>query len=241
MDLNKPKVIFEDIDLLVIDKPAGWVVNNADTVRGENIIQKWIENNYDFELAKSIESRNGIVHRLDKDTSGILLVAKNKKTFQSLQDMFKKRTIQKTYIALVHGKITSLEDSINVPLGRMPANRKRFGVIPGGRESITQFKLVSYYKIGNQDLSLLKLFPKTGRTHQIRVHLKYLGYPIVSDIIYTGRKRVKADLKWCPRMFLHATEIEFEYPLGTKRSFLSKLPSDLNKTLSSLENIPQTN
>ena len=242
-----PKVIYEDEQLLVLDKPAGWIVNEAKTTQGQKVIQQWLQRKA-YPLAKDRELRSGIVHRLDKETSGILVVAKTKQTFENLQEQFKKRLVRKSYSALVHGKVEPEEGSINVPLGRLPWNRERFGVLPGGREAETRYRVISNFQarsaklrlfpISNEKYSLLELIPKTGRTHQIRVHLKYLGHPIVSDDFYAGRKTARADRTWCPRLFLHASGIKFTHPTSNKPvSIDSELSADLQSSLKRLEKI----
>ena len=231
-----PKVIYEDEVMLVLDKPAGWIVNEAETTRGRETIQKWLSKR-SYPLAKDRGMRSGIVHRLDKETSGILVIAKTKQAFVNLQEQFKKRLVKKNYTALVHGKVEPGEGSINATVGRLPWNRERFGVIPGGREAETQYRVITNYKlqITKAEFTLLELMPKTGRTHQIRVHLKYLGHPIVSDEFYAGRKTARADRVWCPRLFLHASGIKFTHP-STKRliSIDSELSEDLTSCLTKL-------
>ena len=230
----EPKIIYEDQALLVVDKPSGWIVNEADTTTSQPVLQTWLKS-LDYPLAKSREERSGIVHRLDKETSGVLLVAKTKEAFESLQEQFKSRMVQKTYTALVHGRVEPSEGEIEVPVGRLPWRRDRFGVLPGGRESKTSYKLEGYYQREAQKYSLIKAFPKTGRTHQIRVHLKYIKHPVVGDEFYAGRKTARQERKWCPRLFLHASEIKFVHPKdGRSLSFESSLPSDLTSVLKSL-------
>lgn len=238
----KISILFENDDLLVIDKPFGLVVNNADTVTGETV-QDWMKKNYEFrimnyELNKDFYDRNGIVHRLDKETSGCLIIAKNPESFIALQSFFKDRLVKKTYLALVHGIVVSKQGSINVPIARLPWNRERFGVVPGGKEALTEFEVEKYYTDSTKakKFTLLQLFPKTGRTHQIRVHLKYLGYPIVGDYLYAGRKQQASDRKWCSRVFLHAQKIVFPYPKNSDKtiSVESPLPEDLNSILNQL-------
>ncbi|OGM14414.1 hypothetical protein A2V80_03235 [Candidatus Woesebacteria bacterium RBG_16_39_8b] len=238
----EPKVIFEDDSILVLDKPAGWIVNDAITTKGQNVVQKWLSN-MTYPLAMNSEMRSGIVHRLDKETSGILLVAKTKEAFENLQREFKERKVDKTYTALVHGNVEHLpadgEGVINVPVGRLPWNRERFGVLPGGREAVTHYLRIKNYELGIKNriekFTLLELKPKTGRTHQIRVHLKYIGHPIVSDEFYAGRKTSRKDKEWCPRLFLHAVSISFVHPVsGKKVSFKSDLSSDLESALKKL-------
>ena len=233
--MSDPKIIYEDGNILVVDKPPGWIVNKADTTKNQPVLQDWLEG-FDYPLSKDHTTRSGIVHRLDKETSGVLIVAKDKESMEDLQMQFKKRLVKKTYIALLHGKMEPNEGSVNVPVGRLPWSRKKFGVIPGGRESYTEFKVVKYYKKDNDIFTLCEFYPKTGRTHQIRIHSKYLNHSIIADENYAGRKTAKKDRVWCPRIFLHAKEIEFSHPVKkNKMKISSKLPSDLNKALSVLE------
>lgn len=260
----EPKVIFEDKDLLVLEKPAGMVVNRSDTTKGERTVQDWVEEHLGVPRGVRVSrvpqgdsstrdtrgtfvtprdtfiQRAGIVHRLDKETSGILLVAKTLEAFVNLQAQFKERKVQKTYVALAHGKIEPIEGEINVAVGRLPWNRKRFGVLSGGRESVTKYKVLSikYYVSGinKEPLSLVELYPKSGRTHQIRVHLQYIHHPIFSDPLYAGRKTSRNDRKLLPRVFLHASKISFFHPKTNELiSFESPLPEDLNSFLSRLK------
>jgi len=242
MNLN-PKVIYEDDVILVLDKPAGITVNKSDTTVGEQTVQDWVEEkfriqNSEFRIDEETDfyKRAGIVHRLDKETSGILLVAKTPQAFENLQKQFKERIVKKTYIALAHGKIDEETGEIRVPVGRLPWNRKRFGIIPGGRDSITKYKILKIkYQIINgkkEPLTLLELYPETGRTHQIRVHLKYFNHPIFSDFLYAGRKTARSDRKILGRVFLHAAKISFKHPqTGKEVTFESPLPQDLREFL----------
>jgi len=246
------KIIFEDEDLLVLDKPSGMIVNRSDTTRGDVTLQDWVEkyleipnksqiknNNYEDESKLAFINRAGIVHRLDKETSGIILVAKTLRAFVNLQSQFKERKVQKTYIALCHGEISPETGKINVSVGRLPWNRKRFGVLSGGRESITKYEVLSIkYLVSGKNkefLSLLELNPKTGRTHQIRVHLQYIKHPIFADPLYAGRKTSKWDRKLLSRIFLHAIKISFFHPRNNKSlTFESSLPQDLVHFLAGL-------
>jgi 23S rRNA pseudouridine1911/1915/1917 synthase len=262
MESMETKIIFEDSDILVLDKPSGMIVNRSDTTKGETTIQDWVERylkiripkseirnkleiqnsnvqndfefrNSDFEFSK----RAGIVHRLDKETSGILLVAKTPQAFENLQKQFKERAIKKVYIALVHGKVDSKEGEINVSVGRLPWNRKRFGVLAGGREAVTKYRTIFNFQfsIFNEQLTFLELYPQTGRTHQIRVHLKYFGHPVFSDPLYGGRKTARNDRKVLSRIFLHAAKISIHHPkTGEIASFESKLPEELGQFLDKL-------
>jgi 23S rRNA pseudouridine1911/1915/1917 synthase len=176
---------------------------------------------------------------LDKETSGVLLVAKTKEAFDKLQAEFKAREVQKTYVALVHGRIDE-SGEIDAPLGRLPWRRDRFGVVAGGRTSVTSYKPLQFFPGNNAGHTLVEFYPKTGRTHQIRVHCKYIGHAIVADEFYAGRKTARNDRKWCPRLFLHAASIKFIHPAtGKEVEFRSELPSDLQKVLQSLH--PNTN
>jgi len=258
------KIIYEDSDLLVIDKPSGITVNRSNTTREEETVQDWAEKylkipnpksqilnklqiqnsnnqnnlelgNLDLEFAR----RGGIVHRLDKETSGILLIAKNPASFLNLQNQFKERRVEKVYLALVHGEVKPEIGEINIPVGRLSFNRKKFGVVAGGKEAVTKYKVLSikYLVSGGKKeaLSLLELYPKTGRTHQIRVHLKYSSHPVFSDPLYAGRKIARKDRKVLPRLFLHAFGISFLHPkTNQKVSFESDLPKELLEFLDSL-------
>jgi 23S rRNA pseudouridine1911/1915/1917 synthase len=233
--MELPKIIFEDSDFFVLEKPSGWITNDADTTTDQPVIQKWVRDNFTYPLKGNREARDGIVHRLDKETSGILLVAKTKTAFEALQMQFKTRIVSKTYTALTHGRV--LQDGlINEPVGRLPWRRDRFGVLSGGREAITKYEVIEYrVNSDNQEFTLLKLEPKTGRTHQIRIHLKHLGFPIVADEFYAGRKTARNDRKWCSRLFLHAGGITFMHPKTQKKiEFESYLPLDLREALAKL-------
>ncbi len=234
-------IVFEDNDILILNKKAFITVNKSDTTIHEITVQDWIEERYDFFKNSDKESdfykRAGIVHRLDKETSGILIVAKNNESFKNLQKQFKERMVQKAYIALAHGKMNLGEGEIKVPVGRLPWNRKRFGVLAGGKEANTKYNVIKNGKLLlekgiSDELSLLKVKPKTGRTHQIRVHLKYINHPVFGDNIYAGRKTAREDRKVLPRLFLHASEITFNHPRKNEKVFFkANLPCELNELL----------
>lgn len=250
-------ILFEDDDLLVLQKPSGMTVNTSDTTTGEITLQNFVEeyrhltpfvrpekmtpmtDDKGEKVYKSSEQefheRAGIVHRLDKETSGVILVAKNVQAFIHLQAQFKARTIEKKYIALAHGRITPKEGEIHVPTGRLPWNRKQFGVLSGGREALTLYKVLKEYMLHSDQkeiLSLVELSPKTGRTHQIRVHLQYIKHPIFADFLYAGRKTARNDRKILSRVFLHAAFIRFVHPTsGEVLSFEAPLPDELQKVL----------
>jgi len=236
--MNIPKIIFQDDHILVLDKPSGWITNDASTTTTQPVIQTWLRENLKYPLVGDRERRDGIVHRLDKETSGLLIVAKTVNAFENLQSQFKERKVKKTYIALAHGEIEPKEGEIAASVGRLPWRRERFGVLPGGREAVTRYKVISYHSLvtDHQSLfTLVELYPQTGRTHQIRIHLKFIGHPIVGDYFYAGRKTAREDRLWCPRLFLHASKITFFHPETSKEvKFESKLPEDLLISQSSL-------
>lgn len=236
-----PTILLKDEAFLVITKPAGMIVNNADTARAEYTLQQWIEDNY--KLPKTSESdfakRGGIVHRLDKDTSGALVVALTEEAFVALQAQFKEKTVEKIYTALCHGKIVE-EGEINVPIGRLPWNRMRFGVIPQGRESFTKFKVRKFLTLVDgkrkESLSLVDIYPQTGRTHQIRVHFQYVGHPLFGDALYAGRKNIQFDRRFLQRHFLHASVLSFNHPINHERlTCKSPLTKELQDFLDTLQ------
>lgn len=247
---KKLSVIFEDDDILVVNKPAGITVNRSETTIHENTMQDLVEQY--LHLAKvdmvrgddedddtsDFVARSGIVHRIDKETSGILLVAKHEEAFVELQRQFKARLVHKTYIALSHGRIVPAEGEINVPVGRLPWNRRQFGVVPGGKESISTYKVDGYYRTDDKKrevLTLVKVMPLTGRTHQIRVHLQYLGFPIFADFLYAGRKTQRDDRKLLERVFLHAKTISFLHPVSLEEvTYDAPLPEELMKVMDHL-------
>lgn len=231
----EPKIIYQDSSIFVVDKPSGWITNDADTTTIQPVLQAWIRENFDYPLKGDKELRDGIVHRLDKETSGIVVVAKTKEAFEKLQAEFKSREVEKTYIALLHGKLEPETGEIKATVGRLPWRRDRFGVIPGGRESQTLYKVLKFYPGNNAGHTLVEFYPKTGRTHQIRIHAKHIGHAIVADEFYAGRKTARNDREWCPRLFLHAASIKFIHPETNKVvEFKSDLPEDLKKVLVNL-------
>ena len=249
--MSEIKVLYEDEDILVVDKPAGITVNRADTTKDELTIQDWVEDYLQFrskisnlhvDKESDYYKRAGIVHRIDKETSGILVIAKNIESFENLQLQFKERKVEKTYVALAHGLVSPQEGEISVPVGRLPWNRKRFGVLAGGKEALTRYRVISSFKFKTsknqkeEGLTLLELNPKTGRTHQIRVHLKYFNHPIFADPLYGGRKTARDDRKMLSRVFLHAKKISFTLPTSGKNILLeSSLPQELTSILNNLQ------
>jgi 23S rRNA pseudouridine1911/1915/1917 synthase len=244
-------VVYQDNFLIVINKPPQLVVTPADSV-SEITLSEILQKDFLIDI-----DRGGVVHRLDKDTSGLIIAAKDIETFDKLQQQFKERSIQKTYLCLVHG-ILEKGGVINAPIDRNPRNRERFVVIEGGKEAQTVYQPLKYFSLKDDikdqifpDLNkvqkrkldrsgyglftLVECQPKTGRTHQIRVHLKHLGHSLVGDERYGGRKLSRYDRRWCQRQFLHAQKITFTHPdSGKELSFTADLPNDLQVALKNL-------
>ncbi len=229
--------IYEDDYIIVVDKPAGLVVNRAASVKGVSL-QDILEEKGRVKLkgAKDevIVARSGLAHRLDKETSGVLVVARLPEALRFLLAEFKERRVKKEYITLVHG-LTPQSGIIEASIRRHPFNKRKFSVIVGGRVSVTTYELVKSYVYKGKAFSLLKVRPKTGRTHQIRVHLKYLGFPVVGDKVYGGRKNIRFDKEIVGRLFLHAKSIEFRHPSSKKWvKYAAELPKDLKEAIGKL-------
>ena len=214
-------IVYEDDDLLVVDKPAGLTVHPAPG-HLEHTLVNAILSHFPHLADISDSLRPGVVHRLDKDTSGVMLVAKNKVAQDNLINQFRTRSIMKAYLALVKGKLTPERGIIEAAIGRDPRNRKRMAVVTLGREARTEYQVIKY--TGNY--TLLEVLMETGRTHQIRVHLAAIGYPVVGDPVY-GIKSPHLS-----RQFLHACRLGFKLPsTGEYVEFESELPPDLEQAL----------
>jgi 23S rRNA pseudouridine1911/1915/1917 synthase len=221
------EIIYEDGDLLVIDKPAGMVVHPAAGHWHGTLVNAVLHHCPDLEGVGGVH-RPGIVHRLDKDTSGLILVAKNDRAHRDLQSQFKGREVEKSYLALTYGRVSPSRGEITAAVGRDVHQRKRMAIVPDGRAAVTRYQALSYY--GKH--TLLACHPLTGRTHQIRVHLAHIGHPIVGDSVYGGRRRPPVP---CLRQFLHAHRIRFRLPrTGEQIEFTSPLPADLQAVLDAL-------
>lgn len=227
-------VVYEDEDLLVVDKPAGMVVHPAPGHSRGTLVNALLARNPGLAGVGGPE-RAGIVHRLDRDTSGLLVVAKTAEALQALQRQFRTRQVQKTYLALVEGIVDVPEGRIEAPIARDSAHRKRMAVVSerrGGRPAVTGFRVLGIYEprlsTERQMYTLLELSLHTGRTHQIRVHLAFLKHPVVGDRVYGRRKqRIR-----CPRQFLHASRLVFTQPkTAVIIAVESVLPGDLQNIL----------
>lgn len=213
-------VLFEDEWILVINKPAGMVVHPA-AGHWRGTLVSALLHHWRGPRPGLDPFRPGIVHRLDKDTSGVLVVAKDAQTLEALGEQFRRREVEKRYLAFAWGRVQAQSGTISEPIGRSPVHRKRMAVRPGGREAVTRFEVVERFPA----VTVLRLFPRTGRTHQIRVHLAAMGHPIVGDVVY-GRGRPARAL--VPRQALHAEALAFRHPLtGEWLSFTAPLPPDL--------------
>ena len=214
-------IVYEDADLLVVDKPPGLVVHPAPGHPADTLVNALLARYPSLQVGGSL--RPGIVHRLDKDTSGLLVVAKNDRAMASLIDQMKRRAVRKEYLALVHGNLRQDEGVIEAPIGRHPKDRKRMAVVPNGREARTHFVVLE--RFGRYTLLEARL--ETGRTHQIRVHFASLGHPLAGDPVYGGREALPLR-----RQFLHAHRLGFALPAsGQEVLFESPLPEDLRVAL----------
>lgn len=225
-------IIYEDDHMLVISKRAGMLVHPASGNSKHTLVNALLYHCSSLSRLSG-DDRAGIVHRLDRDTSGLLIVAKNETVHARLSDMFKERSIKKTYIALVAGKFEEERGHIDLPIGRSRIDRKKMSIaMDRGRRALTDFEVDE--ELGRANL--LNIYPGTGRTHQIRVHMSYIGHPIIGDKIYgnstsTGLAK-KIELK---RQFLHAAKLKFVHPVsGKEMEFSDKLPEDLSGPLERL-------
>lgn len=260
----KIKILYEDKNVIAIDKPAGISVH-GDGKTKEKTIADWVLLNYPslknvgepmtLEGLSTQASKNGkkekvlrpgIVHRLDKETSGVLLIAKNKKSFEFLKDQFQNHKIKKVYRAFVYGNIippkasllTGKRGVINVPIGRSPLDIRAYtagrGARPPLRDAVTEYIVLnnfidsSIHDSNKNIFSYIEAYPKTGRTHQIRVHMRYINHPIVSDPIYRGVKEKALSMK---RLALHSSSVTFKLPNGETKTIESPLPADFKKVI----------
>ena len=231
-------IVYQDRDCVVIDKPPGLVVHPATSHRQDTLVNALLARYPEMARMVDPESevgvRPGIVHRLDKDTSGLIVVARHEDARGALQRQFVARSVEKAYLALLHGRLSSPEGCFAASIGRDPRNRQRMAVVPGGRPAVTEYATKEYLIAPHghrQFYTLVEARLVTGRTHQIRVHFAHAGHPVVGDRVYGRRKAQLA----CPRQFLHACRLGFRRPSDDKWTLCeSPLPDDLGRVLSQL-------
>ena len=223
------EILFEDNDIIVVNKPKGMVVHPANGNPDGTLVNAVMAICKDSLSGIGGEIRPGIVHRLDKDTSGAIIVAKNDKAHIKLSEDLKNHKIKKTYIALVRGIIKENEATINMPIARSKQDRKKMAVDKNGKEAITHFKVLNRYK---EKYTLLEINIETGRTHQIRVHLAHIGYPIIGDNTYSNGKNEWGIVGQC----LHAKALDFKHPITGKDIHIeAPIPEYFNTILEELE------
>lgn len=229
------EIIFKDNDILVLNKPAGISVHGGPNVKGETVVDFLIKHFPEVKGVGDDSIRPGIVHRLDRDTSGVLVVARSAHAFEKLKALFKERRVEKTYLAIVCGTPKNRTGVVSYPIGRDAKNPTRRGAaggrarVRGEREAETRYRVL---KAGDE-YSLLEVMPKTGRTHQIRVHMKALGHPIACDRVYGGKNvccpkatGTRASPEGAGRQMLHAESLSFSFPEGRRLKFEADPPED---------------
>ena len=223
------EIIYDDDDVVVVNKPVGCAAHASPGWMGPTVVGALLARGYRISTTGPQE-RQGIVQRLDAGTSGLMLLAKHERSYISMKNQFRNRSIEKVYRTLIQGHIDPAEGSIDAPIGRHPREDYRFAVVADGKASITHYELIEYY----QGASLLKVVLETGRTHQIRVHFNALRHPLVGDLAYGGDPVLAARLE-LKRPWLHALELSFNQPSSDKRITLNApLPEDLTRALALL-------
>jgi 23S rRNA pseudouridine1911/1915/1917 synthase len=223
-------IVYEDQALLVVNKPAGMVVHPAPGHPGGTLVNAVLA--HCPQLAAGDDDRPGIVHRLDRDTSGLILVAKSERARRALQRQFKERQVRKAYLALLDGHLQPAWGRVEAPVGRDPHHRQRMKVLAGGREAATEYHVLEQFahQVGPAagDYTLIEAQPITGRTHQIRVHFASVGHPVVGDEVY-GRRKTTLPV---PRQFLHARRLGFKHPsTGQRLDLEAPLPEELESVM----------
>lgn len=220
-------IIYEDSDIIVVNKPKGMVVHPANGNPDGTLVNAILSICKNSLSGIGGELRPGIVHRLDKDTSGLIIVAKNDKAHINMSEQIKERNVKKTYIALVRGNVPEEEATINMPIGRSTKDRKKMAVTKNGKQAITHFKVLKRYS----KYTLLEIKIETGRTHQIRVHMAEIGYPVVGDAVYSNGKNEFG----IEGQMLHAYKLEFMHPITNKHMKLTApLPQYFEEILKKL-------
>jgi len=230
-------ILYQDADLVVIDKPAGLVVHPAAGHPDQTLVNALLFHVQDLSGVGG-EIRPGIVHRLDKDTSGVMIIAKNDEAHRRLSETWNTDGVRKEYLALVYGTPAAGKGTVDAPIGRDPRDRKRMAVVAAGRRAVTDYEVVEQYRYA----SLLRCRLRTGRTHQIRVHMKHLGHPIVGDPVYSGPqwrgipdRKLQKELAAMTRQALHAARIELRHPrTGEVVVCEAPVPADLARVIAAL-------
>ena len=233
------EIVYSDRDLIVVNKPPGMPVHPGVSVSGETLVGMLLERFPEIRgVGDNFSFRPGIVHRLDKDTSGVMVVARNQYAFDALKQLFKSRQVEKIYRAIVCGRLRENQGIISFPIGRSIKNPlKRAAVqgksaVRGEREAITEYRLIKEW----EGLSLVELCPKTGRTHQLRVHMKAIGHPVACDRVYGGKNVC------CPegadRQMLHAQSISFSFDGGRRFRFEADPPEDFSRAVRVIDSAP---
>jgi 23S rRNA pseudouridine1911/1915/1917 synthase len=230
-------ILFEDDDLVVIDKPAGLVVHPAAGHADRTLVNALLFHVRDLSGIGG-ELRPGIVHRLDKDTSGVMVIAKNDAAHRKLSAAWGTEAVRKEYVAIVYGTPQKSRGTIDAPIARDPRNRKRMAIVAGGRHAVTDFQVIESLR----HASVLRCVLHTGRTHQIRVHLKSIGHPIIGDPLYSGPqwrgipdKRLQKTISSFDRQALHAISLQIPHPkTGKLLTFCAEMPGDMGELISAL-------
>ena len=222
------EIVYEDTDIIVVNKPKGMVVHPANGNPDGTLVNAVMAICKDSLSGIGGEIRPGIVHRLDKDTSGLLIVAKNDKAHINMSNQIKNREVKKIYIALVRGLVSEDEATINMPIGRSTKDRKKMAIRKDGKEAVTHFKVLKRYS----KYTLLEIKIDTGRTHQIRVHMSEIGHPVVGDMVYSNGKNEFG----VEGQMLHAKSLDFKHPVtGEKMHLEAELPPYFKDVLEKLE------
>ncbi|CQR47769.1 Ribosomal large subunit pseudouridine synthase D [Paraliobacillus sp. PM-2] len=222
-------IIFEDQDVIVVNKPRGMVVHPSAGHANGTLVNALLYHCKDLSGINGVV-RPGIVHRIDRDTSGLLMIAKNDQAHQHLAEQLQAKTVKRSYEAIVHGAIPHEYGTIEAPLGRDPKDRQKMAVISGGKPAITHFEVIDRF---DDRFTYVKCVLETGRTHQIRVHMKYIGFPLVGDPKYGPRKTLKID-----GQALHARELGFEHPRSNKWMHFEVAPPEI--FLETLEKVKES-
>jgi 23S rRNA pseudouridine1911/1915/1917 synthase len=247
---SEPQIIHDDQSYMVVNKPTGWLVHEDGKTTGPTVVDWFLAQ---VPAAKGVGEpalnqagiqleRSGVVHRLDRETSGILLLVKNQEAYEWFKHKFKCRALHKEYRAFVYGRMHDRWGTINRPIGRSQADSRLRSALPGAkgtlREAITDFERIGTGEYEGESFSYLKLFPQTGRTHQLRAHLRAIDRPIVGDELYGAYKMKHSHNLEFERLALHAHTLEWELPNGAKERYLAPLPQIFEEAAEKLETTP---